>query len=676
MSGTVASGFRGLTVIRLVGIEKAFGARSLFRGVDLHFRTAERYGLFGANGAGKTTLLKILTGEEHPDAGSVIAPQNCIVAHLPQYANPHPRETVALECMSGHRELFTHSERVHALADELARSYSDTLHERFEEEERAFRMAGGQALESHARGLLVGLGFMSRDLDRNPLEFSGGWRMRIELAKILLRNPQVLVLDEPTNHLDLPSITWLEGKLQNFSGTLIFVSHDKSLLNRLATRILYLRGGRLSEFAGNFDAFLEQFEKVKEGLDREKARISAQADQLERFAERFGAKASLASRAKSKLKQAARLRQLEGEMESEEEQADWRIVLPSAPRSVQNVLELQALEVGHQKRLFDPLSVVIQRGMRVAIVGSNGAGKTTLLRTITGEIPALGGAIRVGENVSLAYFAQEQSEVLDPRSTILETVLRSHAEMDPRQARQLLGSLRFSGDDVEKKVEVLSGGEKNRVGLACLLAGHSSLLVLDEPTNHLDMAMVEALAEALGSFDGTLIFVSHNRDFIDAVCTHVLAVSRGGTVGLFEGKLDDYRLACARSGFPDVLLVDSGSGEDLTGSQNAADGAPHQNSSAATAHPGRVGWEENRAAKRERDKLSRRILAIEDQLESCASSRVRLEAEMAEAAAKPGVGYTELQRLGEGIRSLDERVQQLEEEWLVLGSQLDTLSEP
>lgn len=647
-------------MIRLVGVGKSFGQRVLFDSLALHFRTGERYGLVGANGAGKTTLLKILTGEEHPDAGEVVAPQNCVIAHLPQYANPQPAETVARECMTGHAELFRQSEKVHRLATELATSYSDELHERFEHEERAFRMAGGLALESRARGLLVGLGFLNRDLDRHPLEFSGGWRMRIELAKILLREPHILVLDEPTNHLDLPSIAWLEGKLISFPGTLIFVSHDKSLLNRLATRILYLRNGKLSEFTGNFDGFLEQFEKAQEGLERERARIAAQADQLERFAERFGAKASLASRAKSKLKQAAKLRQLESEKQTEGDEADWRILLPPAPRSVQNVLELRALLVGYDKQLFDPVSVVIQRGMKVAIVGSNGAGKTTLLRTLTGEIQALGGASRLGENVSMAYFAQEQSEVLDPNRTILETVLQSHGDMDPRQARKLLGSLRFSGDDVNKKVEVLSGGEKNRVGLACLLAGHSSLLVLDEPTNHLDMATVDALAEALAAFDGSLIFVSHNRDFIDAVCSHVLAVSRGGPVGLFEGQLDDYRRACARSGFPDVFQQEADSVEPQKGSVAQTEGS-------STAVAGRSSWEESRAAKRERDKLVRRIRAIETELDECATAKAAFEAELIERA---GASYTELQRISSGIRLLEERVGRLEDEWLQLSEEL------
>ena len=661
-------------MIRLVSLSKSFGDKIVLSGVDFHFGVGERYGLVGANGAGKTTLLGIISGYEVADSGEVIAPRDCAISHLPQVPNPKPLPSVTLECMSGDVIRYAALQRVNELAMRMAADYSESLQHEFEAAETACRHAGGYALESRSRGYLTSLGFKSADLDRPPLEFSGGWRMRIELAKVLLREPDVLVLDEPTNHLDLPTIAWLEARLKSYAGTLIYVSHDRSLLNRLSTRTLHLKNGKLKEYLGGFDSFLEQMEEHQAMESKERERLASHAKRLEDFAERFGAKATLASRAKSKLKMAAKLRALEEQFAPDEQERDVRIKIPESVPSGRVVLRFDGLLVGYQSPLFEPMECVIERGWRVAVIGPNGAGKSSLIKTLIGEIAPLGGEFRFGENVAISYFAQEQSEVLDHGLTILETVMRSSAEMDDKSARRLLGALKFSGTEVNKLVKVLSGGETNRVGLARMLTGRANFLVLDEPTNHLDMSSVEMLAAAMTEFSGTLLFVSHNREFVDEVCTHVLAVTTSGQVGLFHGNLEDYARSCANSGFPNVLATEAASSpapSELNQDARRGGGSATPAGFAASQSQAKQSWAEQKGSRAERNRIRREILRIEKRMQEVEGSRMDLTAQMDSIDA---TNYLEIQRIASTIAALGRELENAEQEWFGLNERLEGIA--
>lgn len=637
-------------MIRISGLTKAYGDRVLLNGIDFHFRENTRYGLVGANGAGKSTLLKILAGDESADSGERVAPRHCVVSHLPQAPHPEPLASLVEECMTGHSVLYERSQKLQELGRRLAEEYSEEIQLEFESAEAQFRLEGGYALEADARALLSGLGFQQAELSAHPLSFSGGWRMRLELAKILICRPDFLILDEPTNHLDLPSIAWLEKRLRQFEGTLVFVSHDRSLLNRLSTRVLHLNGGHLKEYVGDFDAYLEASERERESNVKQKVRLAEQAQHLERFAERFGAKATMAARAKSKLKMAARIRALEQGIEIEAQDQSFSLKLTLAQRSSREVLRLRALTVGYRDPLFQPLDLLVERGMRIAVLGANGSGKSTLLKTLVGEQDPLSGDLVWGDDVQRSYFAQDQAEALDGLLSVKETLLSSYHGIDEKMARQLLGAMNFRDLDVDKPVHVLSGGEKNRLGLTCLLAGSANVLILDEPTNHLDMASVEILSDALSQFEGTVLFVSHHRDFVDQVCTHILSVSRSGEVGLFQGNIEDYQRACVRSGFPDVLSFEESTRDEQKSQRPFTD----------TGVESRTSWEERKEQKRAELKNARRLEAIERRLEELASQRTQLEEKIIEAAHD----FARARELSTDVQRIQDEVERLEQEWL------------
>ena len=644
------------SVIRITGITKTFGVKRVLDNIDFHFVPGQRYGLVGANGAGKSTLLNIITGLEEPDGGEVVRPKQCRVSYLPQYPNPQPRTTVLDECMSGDQHRDELRRGMLSAGDAMAHCYSIQAQEKFETLQALARHEDAHLLDAEAHGLLSGLGFSALDIGRSPLEFSGGWRMRLELAKILLSRPDFLVLDEPTNHLDLPTILWFESKMIQFAGCLLYVSHDRALLNRLSTQTLHLRAGRMACYPGGFDRFLELSAQQDEQRARQIQRVSSEAQRLEDFAKRFGAKATMASRAKSKLRMAERLRELETEWSEGQPAGDRSIAIriPEAPPSGRTVLRCAGLCFGHDSPLTESFDLTIERGMKVAIIGPNGAGKSTLLRTLIGERPPLAGSIEQGRDVVLSYFAQEQAEVLVPTWTPLKAVLDATPQADPRTARSLLGALCFAGDDVDKPVSVLSGGEKNRVGLARLLSGSANLLVLDEPTNHLDMPSVEVLSQALGQFSGTALFVSHNRDFIESVCTHVLAVTRCGRAGFFIGGLDDYQRSCQRMGFPDVL------GSDVSSSTV---GTPGKDQSAPLVQP-------SPARRGEAALLRKELTRVESRLAALELEKRDVEAKL--AACSHGE-YQRAQALGADLTRVTSEQSVCEEKWLELQERLETM---
>ena len=560
-------------MIRIDNLKKYFGTKPILEEVSYHFPEGERIALVGANGAGKTTLLNVLTSVEELDGGSILKPPRLRLGYLPQEPNPRPADTVLEEAVAGGEGYMqvlyrAHRDALHAMSVE----YSDKTHQNFERIDFDFNREGGYAMESDAKAVLGGLGFSPETIESNPSSLSGGWRMRLELAKIFINKPNFLILDEPTNHLDLPSLIWVERWLQSYQGTLLFVSHDRSLLDRLPTMTIHLHLGKMNVYKGNFTSFLEQRElRLQQDASTADA-LRRRREHLQSFVDRFGAKATKAAQAQSRVKMIARIREMESTVPSDDAPDSIALKIPMSTPSGREVLKIIDGAVGYQKVLSKGIQLLVEKGQRIAVIGANGIGKSTLLKTIAGVLKAKEGSFTVGYNVSLGWFAQDQLDSLDLNKDLMYNVLQASAETSEREARSLLGSLLFRGEDVFKKVGVLSGGEKARVGLAKLLAQRANFLVMDEPTNHLDLSSVEILVEALQEYAGTLLFVSHDRNFIDAVCTHVFVMLPDGRSQVFVGKLEDYQRLAKVSGFPDVLDPSPINGPSNSKSNSIKDG--------------------------------------------------------------------------------------------------------
>jgi ATP-binding cassette subfamily F protein 3 len=509
-------------MLQVTNLSKSFAGKTIFSGISYLFPSNHIIALIGVNGAGKTTFLNIISGIEEADGGEIIKSKSLSFGYLPQSPNPHPALTIIAECMAGAGEVYQLHLRLAEISVEMEHAYTPELYEEYERTEHNYQQNDGYKLTANAEKILLGLGFKREQFGDAPDTLSGGWRMRLELAKILLQNPDFLVLDEPTNHLDLPSIIWLEDYLKKFKGTLLFISHDQDLLNRLPTVILHLKGGKLNEYYGNYDDFLEQYEQVQTGRVAEVKNTEKRIKELNQFVDRFKAKASKASQARSKMKMVEALRAQVSSIAIDNSDMEMNIRIPLTQKSGLEVMHLEHASIGYDKPLVKNMDLFVKRGEKIAVIGANGLGKTTLIKSVAGKIPFLAGAPKFGHNVKIAYYAQEQLEHLDSQKTVLANLMAANEQVTEQRARQLLGSFLLRGDDAYKKVAVLSGGEKSRLSLACLLVQDVNFLLLDEPTNHLDMLSCQILAEALKNYEGTVMFVSHNRAFIDGVATHVV----------------------------------------------------------------------------------------------------------------------------------------------------------
>ena len=534
-------------MIQLHGIRYAIGPRILFDDLDWVLGPGDRVALVGPNGAGKTTLLKVLLGEYRPESGTRVMAKGTRLGYLPQEAAEKFEGTVLDRALEAHRATLDMREELDALHQRLAGIAPEdpdleALLERSGELQHHLDLSDEHQLEPEARRVLSGLGFSSEDQDRPLAEFSGGWRMRATLAALLLTDPTLLFLDEPTNHLDLPAMEWLEDYLEDFHGGLVVVSHDRVFLDRVASTVRELDRGELTEFATSFTGYLEERENRRERAEAANEQLDKKVAQLTRFVERFGAKNTMASRAQSKRKQIERLEK-------------QRIVLPRKPRSIRfsfpspphsgrTLVRVRDGEFGYVpgRSIFDDASLDLDKGDKVAIVGANGAGKTTLLRVIAGQLEMRNGLREVPAHTKMAYFAQHAAEVLDGKLTVLES-LEDVASMDWQpKLRGLLGSFLFEGDDVFKPVRVLSGGERQRVALARILLEPANLLLLDEPTHHLDLAGKEVLENALSSYPGAVVVVTHDRSLMASLATRIIEVDHG-RVRLYPGGYDDYEAA-------------------------------------------------------------------------------------------------------------------------------------
>lgn len=507
-------------------LNKLYGNRHIIRDFTYSFPEKEILALIGVNGAGKTTLLKILCGQEAYEGGAIILPKDKTLGYLPQEPNLNPEETILKECCAGHTELFQTEKDLIQAEHDLAYNYSEEVLEHFEKTEDRFKKLGGYSHENTAKSMLLALGFDERELNMHPHELSGGWRMRLELARLLIKSPDYLILDEPTNHLDLPSIEWLEDYLKKFKGTVLFVSHDETLLNNLPDRILHLAGGYVKEYVGNYEDFVEQKESYDMNKQKMTASIQKKVKQLTKFVDRFKAKASLAKQAQSKMKMIQKLNDDILNLGPNVIQPEIDIKMSCKTESSKSVLNFDG-EIGYSHaEVLQRFSLYITRGQKIAIIGGNGLGKSTFIRTILGEIPLLSGSLKFGSNVNIGYYAQEQTKSLFTTKSVFENMRESNPEVAEQQLMRVLGSFLFKRDDIHKPVRVLSGGEKSRLCLACLLVRDLNLLILDEPTNHLDIMSCQILANAVSNFEGTVVFVSHNRSFIDLASTHLLTFEK------------------------------------------------------------------------------------------------------------------------------------------------------
>ena len=520
----------------LSDVSKNFYGRCILRNINYNFPQSGLVALVGANGAGKSTLLKILVNLDKADTGSVTKPKSKLIGYLPQEANQNPKDSVLVECMSGEEELFQTMIDMHKASKEMEKDFSNERYEKFECLENFFRSKNGYLFEHNALKILLGLGFSKKDIQSHPKDLSGGWKMRLELAKILIKDSDFLILDEPTNHLDLPSIIWLESYLKKFNGIVLFVSHDEELLNSLPNTILHLKDGDLTEYQGNYHKFLRQYELKELNKIAKLKNIEGKIESTSRFIERFGAKASKATQARSKMKTLSRLEQDASVIKVNKNDAEVKVRIPIIQNSGKEVITFNNCSIGYTKPLVEKISFTANRGQKIAIVGANGIGKSTLIKSILNQIPFLSGDIKIGYNVKIAYYAQDQVECLDTKKTVLENLKSTNNQLSEVRARGLLGSFLFKGEDVYKRINILSGGEKSRLSLCCLLAKNANFLLLDEPTNHLDILSSKILGKSLSAYEGSIMFVSHNRSFINTVATHTLAFSRKGEAYFSKGS--------------------------------------------------------------------------------------------------------------------------------------------
>ena len=528
-------------MIQLSSAGKRFGGKVLFEDVDWLITPRDRVGLVGANGTGKSTLLKVLAGLETLDYGGMTVMKGTTAGYLPQDGLNLSGRTVFQECMSVFDDLREMEREMEALTarmgevDHTSAEY-EQIGERFHVLQGQFAAHDGYALEAQVGTVLTGLGFRKEDWDRRTEEFSGGWQMRVAMAKLLLQKPNLLLLDEPTNHLDLEARNWLEEYLAEYPHAYVLISHDRYFLDVTVGKTADIWNRRITFYSGNYEQFLKQKTERKEQLVAAYRNQRDRIEQIEAFVNRFRYQATKAKQVQSRIKELERIERIE--VPPEEKTIHFSFPQPKA--SGRMVAEFKDVVKNYgEKQVFRDVSFVIERGDRVALVGVNGAGKSTLIKLLAGAEPVTAGELRLGHNVEADYFAQDQYKELDPEARMLDDLWNLAPTHTQTQLRSLLGAFLFSEDDVFKRLGVLSGGERNRYALARMLLRPSNFLLLDEPTNHLDMRAKDMLLEALEQYTGTVVFVSHDRYFIDKLATRVFEIG-GGEVRVFPGNYEDY----------------------------------------------------------------------------------------------------------------------------------------
>ena len=519
-------------MISLDNLSISYGGWTLFDGISFLINPKDRIGLVGKNGAGKTTLLRVITGEQQPTEGAVTVNGECTIGYLPQQMRVADTTSLIAETAKAFDEVLRIEADIERLTKEIAsrtdyesEAYADLIH-RLNDANDRYHILGGDTREADIERTLLGLGFKRSDFERPTREFSGGWRMRIELAKLLLRRPSIFLLDEPTNHLDIESIQWLEEYLKNYNGAVLLISHDRAFLDNVTTRTIELSLGKAYDYKVPYSKFVEL------RAERRQQQMAAYENQqrliekTEEFIEKFRYKPTKSNQVQSRVKQLERLERIEVD---EEDMSRLNIKFPPAPRSGQIVADVKGVgKAFGEKRIFAGAEFTIERGQKIALIGRNGEGKTTFARMLIGELEATEGDIKVGANVNIGYYAQNQDDLMDGEFTVFDTLDRVAVGDIRTRLRDILGAFLFRGEDIDKKVKVLSGGERSRLAMARLMLEPYNLLVLDEPTNHMDMRSKDILKNALQKYDGTVVVVSHDREFLDGLVDRIYEFRDGG----------------------------------------------------------------------------------------------------------------------------------------------------
>jgi len=597
-------------MLQLKNVNKQFADQVVLGNVDWHVRPTDRVGLCGENGAGKTTLLRLLAGQSEVDAGKVQLARGTTVGYLPQEGLEHTGRDLFTEVRSALTELLSVESELQSLENKISRETMQADLERYSELQEIFRQRGGYTMQADIGRVLKGLGFAEDDWTRPCEHFSGGWQMRIALAKLLLQKPNLLLLDEPTNHLDLPARDWLEGYLAAYPHAVILVSHDRFFLDQVVTRIVEIWHAKLTDYPGNYSRYLMAREERVSALREAKARQDEEIARTEAFINKFRFNANKAALVQSRVKQLEKVERIQ--LPPERKKIGFSF--PAPPKGGKLSVRLEKVSHGYgDLAVLEDVSLAVERGERIALVGANGAGKSTMMRLLAGVEEPREGAREEGHNMVMAYFAQDQARTLDPQLSVLEQITRAAPfDMVP-QVRNLLGAFLFHGDDVHKRVSVLSGGERNRLALAILLLRPANLLLLDEPTNHLDIASKEVLLQALKGYKGTLVFVSHDRYFVDALANRVVEVAARRATS-YLGNYEDF------------LQSKSGEG-DLSHSTLRVEKI-HTEESTQSGKTGRlVSHAERKAARREEKKRQKELAGVESRIEA-------LETEIAELTVK------------------------------------------
>ncbi len=611
-------------MLHLKQLSKNFAGKPLFTGINWHLKKGERVGLVGENGAGKSTLMRIIAGQVEHSAGELIFARGATVGYLPQDGIVTRGRALFAEAMSALEELQGIEREIAELTGRLETMLHDVpehgmLLERFGHLQEEFRLKGGYAMEAEVGNVLRGLGFVPADWQRDCGEFSGGWQMRIALARLLLMKPNVLLLDEPTNHLDIEARNWLEEYLKGYPYSVILVSHDRFFLDQVCHRITEVWNHILTDYHCSYSRYLVEREERVAALREAKRRQDEEVEKMEDFIRRFRYKADKASLVQSRIKQLEKIDRIV----LPPERKKIRFRFPPAPKSGRNVMELKGLTRAYGDRVvLDTIDLTVEQGERIALVGHNGAGKSTLMRVLAGG-EFQGGERIVGHNAALDYFAQDQAETMDPGRTAYEELLADAPFTMVPQLRDILGAFLFTGDDIHKRVAVLSGGERNRLALAKMLLRPSNLLLMDEPTNHLDLFSKDVLLEALRSFTGTVVFVSHDRHFIDGLATRVVEVE-DGRLASYHG---DYEYFLAKKSSEEVQKC--GSAEEKS---PLASDLPDFRASALPKDARLRSREEDKQRQREERQRQKRLTELEREIEVAEGRLAELETAMADPA--------------------------------------------
>ncbi|MBS7358644.1 MAG: ABC-F family ATP-binding cassette domain-containing protein [Candidatus Limimorpha sp.] len=604
-------------MISIQNLSMHFTGQDLFTDINFLIREKDRIGLVGKNGAGKTTLIRMIAGLEQPTHGSVVMSDDVTVGYLPQEMNIYSSKSVLEETMTAFEEVHRLEDEIVKIQDELSNreDYESAAYQRLCDKlsylnERLVLM-GGHSAEGEAERILVGLGFDHEDMSRMMSEFSNGWQMRVELAKILLRKPSLLLLDEPTNHLDIESIQWLEGYLKNYYGAIFMVSHDRAFLDHITIRTIEISGAKIYDYKCSYSEFVERRE---ERIDLQKAAYDNQQreiKEIESFIERFRYKATKAKQVQSRVKQLEKMNIVEID---DRDKSVMHFKFPPAPHSGKVTLDINNVSKSYgDKIILENIKLLIPRGEKIAFVGRNGEGKSTLSKIIAGVID-YDGEVKLGHEVKIGYYAQNQQDMLDPEKTVFET-LDDVAVGEMRvKVKSLLGAFLFSGETIDKKVKVLSGGEKARLSLAKMLLFPTNLLVLDEPTNHLDMLSKDILKSALLQFDGTLIVVSHDRDFLQGLTTKVYEFKKPH-IKEYIGDIYDFLEAKRIKELDELNKKQGARQESVSVSQN------------------RIDYEAKKKEDREKKRVEKEIKMLEDKIDALEKELAHLDEIMANPSA-------------------------------------------